>query len=94
MDGELGTYIDGKLAPDPDKLGGILRKLRDPARMRLAYADGIAAQLVDDLEVALKHVRVLVVLGVDVLADGRREREVRGPPEWEREDVPACIVSG
>lgn len=38
--------------------------------MRLSHVDGIAAKRVNDLEVLQEHIRVLVILGVDILSDG------------------------
>jgi hypothetical protein len=45
--------------------------------MGLAGVDGVAAQGVNDIEVMTEHVRVLVIFGVYVLADGGGQGEVR-----------------
>lgn len=67
------TYVDWKLARYPDELGGIGLQLLDATCVGLADVGGVSSKGVDDLEVMTEHVRVLVILLGDVLADGRRE---------------------
>jgi hypothetical protein len=49
--------------------------------MGLADLDGISPQRIDDLQVLLEHIRVLVILGGDVLLDGGGEGEAGGLAE-------------
>ena len=78
------SHIDRELAADPDQLPRVRLQFRDAARVRLPDIDGIASERVDDLKVLTEHVRVLVILGVDVLSDGRGEGDLGGLAERER----------
>lgn len=92
-----GPHVYRELAAHPDQLGGVGLQLLDAAGVGLAHVDGIPPEGIDDLEVVAKHVRVLVVLGADVLLDGGGQRELRAPPEGDRDDVGpgrAPLVSG
>ena len=60
--------------------------------MSVARVDGVAAEVVDDLEVMAKHVRVLVVLLRDVLADRRGERKLSRLPKRKRQNVGAVAI--
>lgn len=71
------TYIDRKLPPNPNQLRRIRLKLLDTARMRFANVYSIFSKRVNDLEVMTKHVRMLVIFGVDVLTDRQGEGELR-----------------
>lgn len=42
---------------------GVSLKLLDPTGMGLAHVYGVTSQVIDDLEVLPKHVRVLVIFG-------------------------------
>ena len=57
--------------------------------MRLDSVDGIFAELIDDLEVALKSAWMLVVLGGDVGLDSLRYLEGMCAPEGDLEYVAA-----
>ena len=81
------THVDGEFAANPDELPRVGLQFRYAAGMRLAHIDRIAPQVVDNGEIALEHVRVLVILGVNVLADRRREGKVRRPPKRQGKDV-------
>lgn len=86
------TYIYRKLAANPGQLCRVRLQLLNTARMRLAHIDGIASQVVDDFEVMTEHVRVLVILGVDVMADGIGEGQRVGLAERQRENVASSGV--
>lgn len=65
-------YINWKFASYPSQLPCIGLEFLYTARVRLANIDGILSQAVDDLEVLLEHVRMLIILAVDVLLDSGR----------------------
>ena len=88
--GGVFVHIDGEFAVHPHQLPRICLELLDAGGMDFAHVDRIAAQGIDDLEVMAEHVRMLVVLFGDVLADRRRKRYLRRPPKWKRQDVGAA----
>lgn len=59
----------------------------DSVNMRLLYMYSIVPQGINGIEIRAKHVRVLVVFGVDVLADRGGERQLRRPSKRQRENV-------
>lgn len=65
--------------------------------MRLAHIHRLSPQIIDSIEIVAKHVGMLVVFGVDVLADGRRQRQLRRLAKRQRQNVarpvPRCEVS-
>lgn len=75
--GKQSAHIYRKLPAHPNQLSGICLQLLDARGVGVARVDSIAAQGVDDIEVMTEHVRVLVILFGDVLADGGRERQLR-----------------
>lgn len=81
------THVDWKLAAYPHELSRIHLELLDPAQMRLSHIGGVSSQRVNHLQVVLEHVRVLVIFGVDVLANRRRERELQRPAERDAQDI-------
>jgi hypothetical protein len=81
------THIYGKFGAHPRQLPGVRGNLLDTASMGLGNLDGVLPQGVDDLQVLLKHVRVLVILARDVLFDGGREGEGRRLAEGQAEEV-------
>ena len=83
------TYIDGEFSSDPDQLCSVELKLSDAAGMRLQGSDGILAKLVDDLKIASKGVRMLVVFAGDVVFNGLRKQQVVGAAEGNGQDVAA-----
>lgn len=89
------THVDWKLAADPDQLGGVRLKLLDAADVRLADMDSIGSQGINGVEIRAKHVRVLVILGVDVLTNGGGERQMHRPSKRQRENAASSAdVSG
>lgn len=60
--------------------------------MRFADVDCLSAQTVNDLEVLLKHVRVLVIFAGDIFPDGVGEDEAVGFAEGEKEDVAGVLL--
>lgn len=81
------THVDWKLAAYPHELSGIDLELLDAAQMRLSHIGGVSPQRVNHLQIVLEHVRVLVIFGVYVLPDRRRERELQRPAERDAQDV-------
>lgn len=75
------THIDWKLAAYPYELSRIHLELLDAAQMRLSHVGGVSPQRVNHLQIVLEHVRVLVIFGVYVLSNRRRERELQRPAE-------------
>jgi hypothetical protein len=84
---ELCSNIYGELSANPNKLTRVRLQLLNSARMRLSNVDGITTKCIDDLEVVPKHVRVLVIFGVDVLPYCRGERELGRLAKREVENV-------
>ena len=66
------THINGELSPHPDKLGRIGRQLLYATDMRLEGIDGVSPQLIDSFQIPHKHIRVLIILGRDILPDRGR----------------------
>lgn len=81
------THVDWKLAAYPHELSRIDLELLDAAQMRLSYIGGVSPQRVNHLQIMLEHVRVLVIFGVYVLPDRRRERDLQRPAERDAQDV-------
>jgi hypothetical protein len=75
------AHIYGELGAHPGELPRVRRDLLDATGMGLADLDGISPQRIDDLQVLLEHIRVLVILGGDVLLDGGGEGEAGGLAE-------------
>lgn len=59
--------------------------------MRFPDVDRISTKRVNNLEVMLKHVRVLVIFGVDVLSYRRGEGKVCRLAKGERKDVAELV---
>lgn len=62
------SYIGRKLSPNPHKLAGVCLQLLDAALVGFADVNGIASQVVDDIEVMAERIRLLVVFLGDVLS--------------------------
>lgn len=81
------THVDWKLAAYPHELSRIDLELLNAAQMRLSHIDSISPQHVNHLQIVLEHVRVLVIFGVYVLPDRRRERDLQRPAERDAQDI-------
>lgn len=66
-------YIDWKLSTHPDQLRRILLNPLRPATVWFQRGDSIFSELIDQLEVSCKGIRMLVVFSRDVLSDRLRE---------------------
>lgn len=81
------THIDWKLAAYPHELSRIHLELLDAAQMRLSHIGGVSSQRVNHLQIVLEHVWVLVIFGVYVLSNRRRQRELQRPAERYAQDI-------
>ena len=81
------TYIGREFGPHPHQLSCVQQQLANAAAVGLESVDGGMAQLVYGLEVLCEHVRMLVVLGGDVLLDGRAKGDMVCLAKWQLQDV-------
>lgn len=88
--GWVTSYVYGELPADPDKLTSVVLELLDANLMSLPDIDGIAAKVVDDLEVMPEHIGMLVIFGGDVLLDCTGKGGVRRLAKGDGEDVVAA----
>ena len=85
-------YIDGKLGSEELDLRRVRLEFLDAAGMGFAHVDSIAAERIDDFEIMAEHVWVLIIFLGYVLADGRRQGDMRRLAERERELVGVSAV--